>query len=347
MGGPSPGIYEGWLETYPNVNKKPGATNKGFPNLESATAYWKVYTGQQQCPAQRTQPHSHEPEVDESGIRMIHRRMAKEALDNRYDDMDGEDVADPHMEIDISESFETRTMEGINHQYGQLKAAAPLSDYYAVWEGKELGMYSTWEECRAEIENHPNSNYQRFDDTLVAHDILRTMAQMEWSMSNEISSARRNDAQSTAEPNRLTHLQHAAKAAAAAAIAAKTAATAAAAKEYTLCAHGGTITWYIRGISCPGISATPSQYIARTKIHDDVPAMNTRLATQQRLDEDVKRLKARKSATPKKKADTVKKGKTTDRKQSLKSPSKGISRSNAAIWSTRHHKSRHHKLKRS
>jgi hypothetical protein len=78
-------------------------------------------------------------------------------------------------------------------------------------------------------------------------------------------------------------------------------------KEYTLCADGGTITWYIRGIFCPGISATPSQYIARIKIHDDVPAMNTRLATQQRLDEDVKRLKARKVATPKRKADTVKK----------------------------------------
>ena len=36
------------------------------------------------------------------------------------------------------------------------------SKIYVVWEGRHPGIYSSWEDCKAEVENFPNARYKAF-----------------------------------------------------------------------------------------------------------------------------------------------------------------------------------------
>ena len=36
------------------------------------------------------------------------------------------------------------------------------SKSYVVWEGRHPGIYSSWEDCKAEVENFPNARYKAF-----------------------------------------------------------------------------------------------------------------------------------------------------------------------------------------
>lgn len=36
------------------------------------------------------------------------------------------------------------------------------SKTYVVWEGRHPGIYSSWEDCKAEVENFPNARYKAF-----------------------------------------------------------------------------------------------------------------------------------------------------------------------------------------
>jgi ribonuclease HI len=39
---------------------------------------------------------------------------------------------------------------------------AGKSKFYVVWEGRRPGVYSTWDECRRNIEGYPNAKYKSF-----------------------------------------------------------------------------------------------------------------------------------------------------------------------------------------
>lgn len=38
------------------------------------------------------------------------------------------------------------------------------SKTYVVWEGRHPGIYSSWEDCKAEVENFPNARYKAFSN---------------------------------------------------------------------------------------------------------------------------------------------------------------------------------------
>ena len=38
------------------------------------------------------------------------------------------------------------------------------SKTYVVWEGRNPGIYSSWEDCKAEVENFPNARYKAFSN---------------------------------------------------------------------------------------------------------------------------------------------------------------------------------------
>lgn len=40
--------------------------------------------------------------------------------------------------------------------------SAPRHKYYVVWEGREPGIYTSWEACREQVENWPEAKYKAF-----------------------------------------------------------------------------------------------------------------------------------------------------------------------------------------
>lgn len=44
------------------------------------------------------------------------------------------------------------------------------SKYYVVWEGYESGIYSSWNECKLNIQNYPNAKYKSFPNLEEAKD---------------------------------------------------------------------------------------------------------------------------------------------------------------------------------
>ena len=44
------------------------------------------------------------------------------------------------------------------------------SKYYVVWEGYEPGIYSSWNECKLNIQNYPNAKYKSFSNLEEAKD---------------------------------------------------------------------------------------------------------------------------------------------------------------------------------
>ena len=34
--------------------------------------------------------------------------------------------------------------------------------YYVVWEGRERGVYTEWNECRAQVDGHPGARYKSY-----------------------------------------------------------------------------------------------------------------------------------------------------------------------------------------
>lgn len=47
---------------------------------------------------------------------------------------------------------------------------AKSSKYYVVWEGYEPGIYSTWQDCKLQIQNYPNAKYKSFKTLEEAKD---------------------------------------------------------------------------------------------------------------------------------------------------------------------------------
>jgi ribonuclease HI len=34
--------------------------------------------------------------------------------------------------------------------------------YYAVWNGRKIGIYTSWEDCKRNVSNYSNAGYQKF-----------------------------------------------------------------------------------------------------------------------------------------------------------------------------------------
>lgn len=47
------------------------------------------------------------------------------------------------------------------------------SKYYVVWVGKQPGIYTTWVECKAQIDHVPGARYKSFPDRLAAEEAYR------------------------------------------------------------------------------------------------------------------------------------------------------------------------------
>ncbi len=45
---------------------------------------------------------------------------------------------------------------------------AKKSKYYVVWKGRRPGIFSTWEECSAQVSGYPGARYKAFDTRLQA-----------------------------------------------------------------------------------------------------------------------------------------------------------------------------------
>lgn len=38
----------------------------------------------------------------------------------------------------------------------------PKNKYYVVWNGRDIGVFDSWEECRLQVENYPEAKYKSF-----------------------------------------------------------------------------------------------------------------------------------------------------------------------------------------
>lgn len=45
--------------------------------------------------------------------------------------------------------------------------------HYAVWKGRRIGVYSTWDECAAQVSGYPGAQYKAFDSRDAAEEALR------------------------------------------------------------------------------------------------------------------------------------------------------------------------------
>ena len=45
--------------------------------------------------------------------------------------------------------------------------------YYVVWKGREIGVYSTWESCKMQIEGFKGAQYKSFPDRASAEHAFR------------------------------------------------------------------------------------------------------------------------------------------------------------------------------
>ena len=45
--------------------------------------------------------------------------------------------------------------------------------YYVVWKGREIGVYSTWESCKMQIEGFKGAQYKSFPDRASAENAFR------------------------------------------------------------------------------------------------------------------------------------------------------------------------------
>lgn len=51
--------------------------------------------------------------------------------------------------------------------------SAPKHKYYVVWEGREPGIYTSWEACREQVENWPSPKYKSFSNVHEATEAFR------------------------------------------------------------------------------------------------------------------------------------------------------------------------------
>ena len=51
---------------------------------------------------------------------------------------------------------------------------AKSKKYYVVWEGRAPGIYTDWDECKAQIENWPGAKYKSFPDQDAATEAFRS-----------------------------------------------------------------------------------------------------------------------------------------------------------------------------
>ena len=42
--------------------------------------------------------------------------------------------------------------------------------YYVVWDGRETGVYSSWESCKEQVSGYPGAVYKSFDSEELAHE---------------------------------------------------------------------------------------------------------------------------------------------------------------------------------
>lgn len=49
----------------------------------------------------------------------------------------------------------------------------PHNKYYVVWEGRVPGIYTTWDQCREQVENWPQARYKAFNNVNEATEAFR------------------------------------------------------------------------------------------------------------------------------------------------------------------------------
>lgn len=53
------------------------------------------------------------------------------------------------------------------------KEISKKKDYYAVAVGKKVGIYKTWNECKAQVDRYPGAKYKKFDNQLEAEHFIK------------------------------------------------------------------------------------------------------------------------------------------------------------------------------
>lgn len=59
-------------------------------------------------------------------------------------------------------------MAAINVGISYSMAKKKRKKFYVVWKGRKTGIFETWEECKAQVENYPNAEYKAFYDPQMA-----------------------------------------------------------------------------------------------------------------------------------------------------------------------------------
>ena len=48
-----------------------------------------------------------------------------------------------------------------------------MARFYAVWKGRKTGIFSTWEECAAQVQGFAGAQYKSFSSCLAAEQALK------------------------------------------------------------------------------------------------------------------------------------------------------------------------------
>ena len=64
--------------------------------------------------------------------------------------------------------------------------------YYAVKEGKKIGVYSNWEECKAQVHGYPNAKYKKFATREEANSFIGGDMEKEYPVKNNFNKAEKD-----------------------------------------------------------------------------------------------------------------------------------------------------------
>ncbi|WP_438446622.1 ribonuclease H [Gorillibacterium sp. sgz5001074] len=64
------------------------------------------------------------------------------------------------------------------------------SKYYVVWEGKKAGVYSTWAECKAQVDGYPQAKYKSYSTASEAQAALAAGWKKMWGQGGEAAASK-------------------------------------------------------------------------------------------------------------------------------------------------------------
>jgi ribonuclease HI len=50
----------------------------------------------------------------------------------------------------------------------------PKQKFYVVWKGRKTGVFTSWQECSAQVSGFPGAEYKSFENLQIAETVFRS-----------------------------------------------------------------------------------------------------------------------------------------------------------------------------